>query len=253
MGLFSFFSKKKDEKREHNIDISVIKTDIHAHFLPALDDGSPNMEESIKMIEGMKALGYQKLICTPHVMHGYYQNSSEVILKSVEDLKEAVAEKGIDIQLEVSAEYNFDRELLKRLDEDDILSFGNDDYRYLLFELSYFNEPMGLNELIVKIKEKGYIPVLAHPERYPYFSETREKYAALQAQGVLFQINLNSLSGLYPGGAKPTAKWLIEQDMVQFIASDAHRIDHVRMLDDSFKHVCLHELVDAGGLMNRNV
>ncbi|MFT6717587.1 MAG: protein-tyrosine phosphatase, partial [Saprospiraceae bacterium] len=199
MGLFSFFSKKKDEKREHNIDISVIKTDIHAHFLPALDDGSPNMEESIKMIEGMKALGYQKLICTPHVMHGYYQNSSEVILKSVEDLKEAVAEKGIDIQLEVSAEYNFDRELLKRLDEDDILSFGNDDYRYLLFELSYFNEPMGLNELIVKIKEKGYIPVLAHPERYPYFSETREKYAALQAQGVLFQINLNSLSGLYPG------------------------------------------------------
>ncbi|MFT6745734.1 MAG: protein-tyrosine phosphatase [Glaciecola sp.] len=253
MGLFSFFSKRKDEKKEHNIDINLVKTDIHAHFLPGLDDGSPNMEESIKMIEGMISLGYQKLVCTPHVMHGYYQNSSEVILKSHKELVQAVKEKGIDIQLEVSAEYNFDRELLKRLDEDDIISFGNEDYQYLLFELSYFNEPMGLDELIAKIKEKGFIPVLAHPERYPYFSGNREKYGALQAQGVLFQVNLNSLSGLYPGGAKPTVKWLMEQGMVQFVASDAHRVEHVGLLNDALKHVCLHDLVDGGGLMNANV
>jgi len=253
MGLFSFFSKKKNEKKAHNIDVSLVKTDIHAHLLPALDDGSPDMEESVKMIEGMKVLGYEKLICTPHVMHGYYQNSSEIILKTFKELKQAVAEKGIDIQLEVSAEYNFDRELLKRLDDDDIISFGNDDYQYLLFELSYFNEPMGLDNLIVKIKEKDYIPVLAHPERYPYFSGSREKYSALQSKGVLFQMNINSLSGLYPGGAKPTAEWLIEQGMVQFIASDAHRTEHVELLNESLKFECLHSLAESGQLMNPQV
>lgn len=253
MGLFSFFSKKKDEKKDHNIDITQIKTDIHAHFLPGLDDGSPSLEESLKMVEGMKALGYEKLVCTPHVMHGYYQNSTESILNAHSMLKQAIAEKGIDIKLEVSAEYNFDKELLKRLDNDDIISFGNEDYQYLLFELSYFNEPMGLTELISKIKEKGYIPVLAHPERYPYFSGTREKYNELQSQGVLFQININSLSGLYPGGAKPTAEWLMGQGMVHFIASDAHRSDHVSMLNDSFKHSSLHALLDSGGLMNANI
>jgi len=253
MGLFSFFSRKKDEKRDHNIDINVIQTDIHAHFLPGIDDGSPNMEESVKMIEGMKALGYQKLICTPHVMHGYYQNSSEVILAMHDKLKQAVADKGIDIELEVSAEYNFDSELIDRLDNDDIISFGNEDFRYLLFELSYLNEPMGFDELIVKIKAKGFIPVLAHPERYPYYSNKREKYREIQNQGVLFQMNLNSLSGLYPGAAKPTAEWLIEQDMIQFIASDAHRADHVTLLNDSFKHESLHKLVENGGLMNANI
>jgi protein-tyrosine phosphatase len=253
MGLFSFFSKRKDEKKEDNIDVSLIKTDIHAHFLPGLDDGSPSMEESIKMIEGMKALGYQKLVCTPHVMHGYYQNSTELILKTHSALQKAIIEKGIDIELEVSAEYNFDSELIKRLDEDDILSFGNDDYQYLLFELSYYNEPMGLDDLVARIQEKGYVPVLAHPERYPYLSESREKYNSLQAKGVLFQININSLSGLYPGGAKLTAEWLMEQGMVQFIASDAHRADHVDLLDQSFKHVSLHNAVESGVLMNSHI
>jgi protein-tyrosine phosphatase len=253
MGLFSFFSKKKDEKREDNIDITLIQTDIHAHILPGIDDGSPDMEASIKMVEGMKALGYQKLICTPHVMNGYYQNSSEVILATHQKLKQAVADRGIDIELEVSAEYNFDSELIERLNNDDIISFGNSDYQYLLFELSYLNEPMGFDELVVKIKEKGFVPVLAHPERYPYFSSNREKYREMQAQGVLFQININSLSSLYPGAAKPTAEWLIEQGMVQFIASDAHRADHVTLLNDSFKHESLHKLVEGGGLMNGSI
>lgn len=253
MGLFSFFSRKKNEKKDHNINISLVKTDIHAHLLPALDDGSPDLETSLKMIAGMKALGYEKLVCTPHVMHGYYQNSSEDILTAFQELQQAVKKAAIAVELEVAAEYNFDKELLTRLEENDILSFGNNDYRYLLFELSYFNEPMGLSDLIDTIKKKGYVPVLAHPERYPYFSENRDKYHDLQAKGVLFQMNINSLSGLYSPRAKAAAQWLISQEMVQFIASDAHRLEHVELLDDSFKELSLHNLVDNGGLMNRNI
>jgi protein-tyrosine phosphatase len=253
MGLLSFFSNRKKEKEDYHIDLSQIKTDIHAHFLPGIDDGSPSMEESVRMIQAMKALGYEKVISTPHVMQGYYQNSTKIIREAHEQLKSVIAKERIQIELEVAAEYNFDNELLHRLKEDDILSFGNNKFRYLLFELSYYNEPMGLIDLVKKIKEKGYIPVLAHPERYPYFSANKDQYRDLQTQGVMFQLNLNSLNGLYSLGAKASAEWLIEQRMVQFIASDAHRASHVEMLDDALKYTCLHDLLKEVPLMNAEV
>ena len=251
MGLFSFFSKKKETKRADNIDLSLVQTDMHAHLLPGIDDGSQDMEQSIAMIDGLQKLGYQKLICTPHVMYGHFQNSTATILDTLGRLKQELLTRNIHIDIDASAEYNFDQELKERLENDDILSFGNDDYRYLLFELSYYNEPIGLDELISKIKEKGYIPVLAHPERYPYFAMNTNKYQELANKGVLLQINLNSLSGLYPGAAKMAAEWLLDNELVHFIGTDAHRIDHVERLNDALKSEKLHNFIEKGNLMNQ--
>lgn len=250
MGLFSFFKKNKAVKFEHPIPILQVGTDIHAHFLPGLDDGAATMENSVEMIREMVNLGYTKLICTPHVMFGHFQNSTATILSGLESLKKRVAEENIKVEIAASAEYNFDQEFIRRIDQDDLLTFGNENYRFLLFELSYFNEPMGIAEVIGKIKEKGIAPILAHPERYPYFAEQKHKYQQLKDLGVLFQININSLSGLYPGGAAATAAWLIDQEMVEFIGSDAHRIDHVHLLKESFRWEKLHQLVNSGKLMN---
>lgn len=253
MGLFSFFSKKKETKRAYNIDLNQVQIDMHAHLLPGIDDGSQNMEQSVNMIEGLRDLGYKKLICTPHVMYGHFQNSTSTILETLGKLKEELKRKNIDIQIEASAEYNVDQELMERLDNNDILSFGNEDYRYLLFELSYYNEPVGLNEVIAKIKEKGYIPVLAHPERYPYFAQKTGKYQELANNGVLLQINLNSLSGLYPGTAKMAAEWLLDNELVHFIGTDAHREDHVKLLNEAFKSEKLHSFLEKGNLMNQHL
>lgn len=253
MGLFSFFKKKKAIKLDHPISIFQVGTDIHAHFLPGLDDGAANMDSSIQMIREMANLGYKKLICTPHVMFGHYQNSTASILACLDELKKRIAEEKIEINIAASAEYNFDQELMRRIEQDDLLTFGNESYRFLLFELSYFNEPMGLPELVAKIKAKGISPLLAHPERYPYFADQRHKYKELKDMGVLFQININSLSGLYPGGAADTAAWLIDQEMVEFIGSDAHRIDHVQLLRESLKWEKLHQLVNSGKLMNQYI
>lgn len=253
MGFFSFFSKKKDTKRDYNVDLNLVQTDMHAHLLPGIDDGSQDLEQSISMIKNLQKLGYKKLICTPHVMHGHFQNSTDTIISTLDKLRKELKNKGISIELEASAEYNFDQELMERLDKNDILSFGNEDYRYLLFELSYYNEPIGLNELILKIKEKGYIPVLAHPERYPYFAHQTEKYQELTNKGVLLQINLNSLSGLYPGAAKMAAEWLLDNELVHFIGTDAHRIDHVKLLDVAFKSEKLHSFIEKGNLMNHTL
>lgn len=253
MGIFSFFSKKKDILNDENINLNFVQSDVHGHLLPELDDGSQSMEESIAMIKALQQLGYKKLTCTPHVMNGHYQNTTREIKDAHLALTTELNKQGIHIELNVAAEYNFDSELIKRLDENDILSFGNDDYQYLLFELSYFNEPMGLDEIIAKIKSKGYIPVLAHPERYPYFSRNRKMYTELQQKGVVFQMNINSLSGLYPGDAKVTAEWLMENDMIQFIGTDIHRIDHVEYLEKAFKFQSLHDYVNHGRLMNQSL
>lgn len=250
MGLFSFFKKKKHTKRDFGVDVSNIKVDIHAHYLPGIDDGSASMEESLEMLRRMKAHGFSKVICTPHVMAEHFTNSTEVIKSGQKALQEASRAAGIDIEIGASAEYNFDRELLKRLEENDILSFKGGDYEYLLFELSYFNEPMGLEDLIFKIKQAGYVPVLAHPERYPYYGGNLEQYKRLKALGVLFQLNINSLAGLYSSGARQVAAWLIDNEMIEFVGSDAHKTEHCDLLKDAFMEEKMHQLVESGKLMN---
>lgn len=253
MGLFSFLSKKKSPYLAHNIDLELVRTDIHSHLLPGIDDGSKSMEDSISMIVALQQMGYQKLICTPHVMYGYYHNSTEKILNAYEQLKNEVQKRNIPVTLGVSAEYNFDEELIARLQKNDIISFGNSDYNYLLFEFSYFNEPNGIDTLITEIFAKGYIPVLAHPERYPYFVQNRDKYIELKQKGVLFQININSMSAMYGLGAKEAAEWLIENEYIDFIGTDAHKIEHVLELNKAFKLKKMHDLVNSGRLMNNQL
>ena len=69
--------------------------------------------------------------------------------------------------------------------------------------------------------------------------------------GVLLQINLNSLSGLYPGTAKMAAEWLLDNELVHFIGTDAHRLDHVKLLDVALKSEKLHRFIEKGNLMNQ--
>lgn len=253
MGLFSFFKKDKPVQLEQLASIKQIRTDIHAHYLPGIDDGAQSLEDSLKMIRQMANYGYEQLICTPHVMHGHYQNSTALIQEKLAELQVAVKKAGIPIELKAAAEYNFDQELIHRLAQNDLLTFGYDGYEFLLFELSYFNEPIGLEQFIAQLKSKGILPILAHPERYPYYAQDHSKYQSLKAQGVLFQINLNSLSGLYPGGAGATAAWLIDQEMVEFVGSDAHRTDHVELLAESLRWEKMHQLVNSGKLLNQYI
>lgn len=253
MAWFSFFKKKSPELLNERINLKLIGSDMHSHLLPGIDDGSKTMEESIEMILALKELGYQKLICTPHVMYGYYHNTTEKILSVFEQLKQELILRKIDIDLGVSAEYNFDEELLARLEKKDLLTFGNSSYQYLLFECSYFNEPVGLDALIIEIFAKGYLPVLAHPERYPYFASNPQVYADLKSKGVLFQLNINSLTGMYSKGVQQTATWLVEQDYIDFIGTDVHKIEHIHQLHHSFKHPLIHELATSGRLMNTGI
>ena len=224
---------KKEYKSRYNL-----YTDIHSHILPGIDDGSKSLSESLDMLKAMQEASYTKVITTPHIMADVYKNTPSIIKKKLTILKDAAAKNGINIQIDVAAEYYLDDGFIKHLQSGEILSFGKN---YLLFETSYMDRPINLEEMIFEIQSNGYTPVLAHPERYRYINNLESEYARLKELGVLFQLNLNSLIGGYGKSAKKKADYLVKRGMVNFLGSDAHGLRHI----EGVKKVKTSELFDT--------
>ena len=203
--MFSFIKKifKSSPSEEVNIE-NFIKVDLHSHLLPGIDDGSQNMLESASLIKGFKELGYQKLITTPHIMGDFYRNTPEIIHEQLHLLKAYLKDIEVEIEIEAAAEYYLDEWFIQMIEKgDEILTFGNN---YVLFETSFMNKPQQLLDTIFKMQSQGYQPVLAHPERYTYLYDDPELLQTLRERGVLFQINLNSLTGYYSRSAQHFAE-----------------------------------------------
>ena len=102
--MFGSFFKTKNKDLEP-LDFSSLKTDIHSHLIPGIDDGSPDIETTILIIKELQALGYKKIITSPHVMSDFYKNSSEVILKGLDDVRAELKAQKINIEIDAVAEY----------------------------------------------------------------------------------------------------------------------------------------------------
>jgi protein-tyrosine phosphatase len=213
--------------------LASLRTDMHSHLLPGLDDGAETVEHSIELLRALQALGYRKLVMTPHIMGDFYKNTPEGIRSALAAMQYAAVEADLtEVELHCAAEYYLDEWFGKRLDRgDELLTFGGDK-RYLLFETSYINEPFNLSETIFRLQSMGYKPVLAHPERYTYFYGRFDDLKKVRDNGVLLQLNLNSLAGYYSSGAKRMAEKLIDARMVDMVGTDAHNIKHTSTLRD---------------------
>ncbi len=225
--MFSFFKTKKPMK-----DVPSLKVDVHSHLIPGIDDGSRTMEESLSLLQGMKDLGYDKIITTPHIMKDSYCNTPEIIRNGLVELRVAAKEKGIDIIIEAAAEYYLDDGFLDHLERGDMMTLEG---KYILFETSYFAKPLQLEEMIFEISAAGYIPVMAHPERYRYIKDPEREYSRFKELGVLLQVNLNSLGGHYGKTAKRLAEFLSRSGMISFLGSDVHGKKQVDFLSDMLK------------------
>ena len=188
--------------------MAALGTDMHSHVLPGLDDGAETIEHSLQLLRELREGGFHKLVMTPHIMGDFYKNTPEEIRAALAQLREAAAAAGMaDVALECAAEYYLDEFLGEKLrDGTEMLSFGGEK-RYLLFETSYMNEPLNLKEIIFELKSQGYIPVMAHPERYTYLYGRFEEIVKLRQENkVLMQINLNSLAGYYSQTAQKSRR-----------------------------------------------
>lgn len=208
-------------------------TDMHSHVLPGLDDGAENLEQSLELLRELRALGYRKLIMTPHIMGDFYKNTPEGIRTALSALQQAANTAGLeDMTLECAAEYYLDEWFGPRLERgDEMLTFGGDK-RYLLVETSYINEPLNLAETIFQLQSRNYQPVLAHPERYTYFYGRFDDLVKVRETGAMLQVNLNSLAGYYSAGAKRVAEKLVDAGLVDMVGTDAHHLKHTATLRD---------------------
>jgi protein-tyrosine phosphatase len=212
--------------------LSALQADMHSHLLPGLDDGAETLDHSLDLLRELQALGFTKLIMTPHIMGDFYKNTPEGIRQALALLRTAAAEAGLgNVALECAAEYYLDEWLGRKLaDGTELLTFGGE-HRYLLLETSYLNEPLNLNGTIFDLQAAGYRPVLAHPERYVYLYQRFSELERLrQEQGVLLQLNLNSLAGYYSPAARHVAEKLIDAKMVDFVGTDTHHLRHTAAL-----------------------
>ncbi|MFL5729558.1 MAG: CpsB/CapC family capsule biosynthesis tyrosine phosphatase, partial [Cytophagaceae bacterium] len=117
---------------------------------------------------------------------------------------------------------------------------------------SYINASSFITEALFKIKANGYVPVIAHPERYTYLYESFDKFQELYRMDVLFQLNINSISGYYSKAAQVFAKKLIENNMISFIGSDCHGIRHIEALKRS-RQSGLYKKVVQSPLLNNSL
>ena len=196
-------------------------TDWHCHILPGVDDGIRTMEEALEVLAFYEQTGIREVWLTPHIMEDC-PNGTAALGERFQELKSAY--KG-GIKLNLAAENMMDALFASRLAAGDLLPIGGQasaTSKMILVETSYYNAPMGFDDTLNDMILNGLQPVLAHPERYEYMDPAH--YARLREAGVLFQLNLMSLAGLYGQPAAKRASRLLQEGYYSLMGSGLHRL-----------------------------
>ncbi len=198
--------------------------DCHCHLLPGVDDGVQERDETMQILEVWASLGVKEVWLTPHIMEDI-PNEPVALRKRFETLTGTITGT---IELHLAAEHMMDGPFSKRLEKGDIMPFDNEK---LLVETSYYTPPMNMGAIIERIKEKGYEPLLAHPERYQYMDDS--DYKMWKQRGVLLQLNLPSLVGAYGPMVQRKAEWLLKEGMYDYSGTDTHSAVQMEMFLNS--------------------
>jgi tyrosine-protein phosphatase YwqE len=227
--MFGIF-KKKQTQPSGPASYAELAVDMHSHLIPGIDDGSPDMETSVNYIRQFAALGYKKIITTPHILWDLYKNDPSIIQQKCQELRGELKRQQIDIEIEAAAEYFLDEHFDMLLEREEPLLTLKDNM--LLVEFSFVSPPLDLKEKIFAIQMKGYLPVLAHPERYPYFIPKRNILHELKDAGCMLQLNMLSLKGYYGKPIFEQAQYLLKNQLIDFIGTDLHNERHLSVLQD---------------------
>jgi len=223
--MFQFFSKKR-----FLIDLLGGFVDMHNHILPGIDDGAKNVAESIALIKGFGEFGVKNFIATPHIMHNYYPNTPTSINKSLSSLQEGLSKEGIeDVAIAAAAEHMIDANFETILEAGEIMPISKN---YLLIEMSYLQSSINFSSSIKKIAEERFFPILAHPERYVFLHTKLGKHKKYKKKGMLYQMNLLSLSEYYGKEVQKMTMKLLDENLYDFVGTDVHNMQQLNYLKE---------------------
>lgn len=253
--MFSrLFGSKKQEKITTSYngqplvdDFSFLGADMHSHFIPGIDDGAQTVEDSLELVRRMQQLGYNKIITTPHIKYDHYPNSSAIIQNGLQELHEAMQREGLNMPVRAAAEYYIDDHFMSLLDSEPLLTVWKNE---VLVEISFMFEPIQLDDIIFRITSKGYQPIMAHPERYPYYHHDLDKYENLKNRGCYLQMNINSLTGYYGKQVKQVAEKMFKMGMYDYVGTDMHHTKHTEVVERISQDKDLMALLQSKPLRN---
>lgn len=240
--MLSIFRKKTAA----SVDYSSLVTDMHSHLLPGIDDGAADTAQSAALIQGLQDMGFKKFITTPHIMSDMYPNTPDTINAAFSRLQ---SDYGSALPLRPAAEYFLDESFDGLLQQNQpLLCIANNT---VLVELSFVTTSINFKERIFEMQIRGYQPILAHPERYLYFGNSRGMYDELKDAGCQFACNILSFTGYYGKGPVELANYLLKKDYVDYLGTDAHHERHIDALRKAQAIIpIMQRLTDAGRLLN---
>lgn len=240
--------KRKYEPRPIFAPLGV---DMHCHLVPKVDDGSKCIEESVECLNTLKAVGYDKVIITPHFQYPRFQNDEDDIVRRYTVLQQQAKDAGVEIELAgIGGEYRIDSGFASRLENPRFLQVAG---KYVLVEFSLHQQMMGSDEMIFDMQMRGYEIILAHPERYPYLNVQGARMEQLKNQGVYFQINILSLGGFYGDEAKRKAYEMLERGWVEFVGTDTHNTMYAQALSDLSRDRKVEKVMEKYTFMNNTL
>ena len=210
--------------------------DLHCHLLYGIDDGSRDIEESVGILKKAANEGITEIIITPHYMENTkYNCNNKTKIELFKKLYKRVAEEKLDLKLYLGNEVYFTENILELISKKEIMPLNGG--RYVLIELPVQNMVHGTRDYLFKLISKGYIPIIAHPERYKVFQDHPEYIQKFINMGVLFQGNYLSLYNKYGKLAKKVLKQFLKNDQITFLASDIHHLDDEYKLKKLYKDI----------------
>lgn len=194
--------------------------DVHCHLLYGVDDGAETIEESVAMLQEAKSQGVDEIILTPHYRHGMFAYPKDRIEAHYQKLKPRAEQLGVQIHL--GTEYHVNSNMTEAFSGGRCHTLAES--RYILTEYAYHSEYSYMCRMTREAVSHGYLPVIAHVERYACLQKHMDRVAELQEMGALVQVNADAVIGLEGMKVKRFCKQLLKREYLDMIASDSHGI-----------------------------
>lgn len=194
--------------------------DMHCHILPGIDDGAENRQEAMKMLEIAFRAGVTHMIVTPHYKEGHHNASPTTINRLVSSLQDEAAEAGISISLFPGNEIFYFQEIADRLERNEICTLN--DTEYVLIEFMPSDSFTRIRNAVNHLVSMGYIPIVAHAERYDCMLKHKDAVEELRSLGGEIQINIASIEGKMGYAVKHFTHCLLTRKQIDYLGSDAH-------------------------------
>jgi len=194
--------------------------DLHSHILPGIDDGAHDDAEAVAMARMAVAEGVTVQACTPHFFPGVFDNAGLDVRERVARLQALLDAEGVPLRLVVGGDVHVAPDITAKLRSGQLLSLN--DTRYVLIEPPHHVLPPRIDEFFFNLRMAGYVPILTHPERMSWIEERYDLIRRLAANGVWMQLTAGALVGHFGRRAQYWSERMLDEDLVQIVASDAH-------------------------------